>query len=80
VTIPRHSLPTSYKAECRRTRRNPITADYALWLVLEHGSRPSVVPADFPTKHLEQLPADERVRWLRTARRRHNARKRRNSQ
>jgi len=70
-------LPASYLKQCKATGRNPITADYAVWLINLRGQRPAIVPADFTTDHLKLIPADEAKRWLQTARRRHNAAKRR---
>jgi hypothetical protein len=63
-------LPSGYLSRCKKTGRMPITADYAVWLVNTRGLQPAIVPADFNTSHLDQLPKGERKRWLRTARRR----------
>jgi hypothetical protein len=68
-------LPASYLKRCKATGHKPITANYAVWLVRRGGS-PSVVPADFTTAHLDQLPLFERQRWLKASRRRYLAAKR----
>ncbi len=72
----RTALPRSYQHKCATTGRRPITADYAVWLINMRGLRPAVVPASFDTDHLKLIPADEAQRWLKTARRRHNEKKR----
>lgn len=70
------AFPQSYLEKCARTRHLPISADYAVWLVVAKGLRPAVVPEKFSTDHLDMLPLAERQRWLKTARRRHLARRR----
>ena len=71
------ALPRSYVLKCAKSKRMPITADYAVWLVTKKGLSPEVVPGKFTTEHLAMLPDSERQRWLRTARRRHLAKQRR---
>ena len=68
-------LPASYLKRCKISGRKPISVDYALWWV-NRGGHPAVVPGHFTTDHLDQLPEGERKRWLQTARRRYNAKKR----
>lgn len=76
LAVRRVSLPAGYLRRCRTTGRKPITADYAVWLIILRGLRPAVVPADFTNMHLDLLPPDERKRWLRVSRRRYLAAKR----
>jgi hypothetical protein len=63
------------RARAKDSGRKMLTADYCIWLVNVKGLRPAYVPLRFSTRHLDQLPLDERRRWLKTARRRYLARK-----
>lgn len=73
-----NGLPPSYVDKAKRSGRASqiMSADYAVWLVTVKGLRPAVVPGSFTTCHLDKLPNDERVRWLKTSRRRWLAKKR----
>jgi hypothetical protein len=67
----RAPLPPSYLKRCEASGHKPITAIYVVWLVTKKKLRPAVVPGYFTTTHLDQLPADERKRWLRVSRARY---------